>query len=91
MVVTTTDIKNEYEVKGIVRYYLAGSFAKSTIGQELTLNESIDYIIDNFLMNQAKNKNADAIVGLRIEIFSGAGMMAVGSNLLLYGTAVKLK
>jgi hypothetical protein len=89
MVVTTGDIKQNYEIKGIVRFYLSGMFAKQETGTAL-FNEQIDVVIEKHLIPQAEMMEADAIVGLVIAPFTGNGMSASVHNTMLYGTAVKL-
>lgn len=91
MVVTTQDLKQDYEIKGLVRFYYSGMYAKSIIGKEMPLNESIDYIVKNMLWKQSEELGGDAIIGLAIKIFPSPGAMAVNTNILFYGTSVKLK
>lgn len=91
MIVTTQDLKQDYDVKGIIRFYHSGMFAKQTLGKTMTLNDSIDFIIQNILSKQVESLEADAIVGLVMDIFPSPGAMGVDTNVLFYGTAVKLK
>lgn len=91
MIVTTTDLKQEYEVKGIVRFYLSGMYAKQQLGRNMRWDETIDHIINEILSKQAEEIGANAIVGLTIQGFPGPGMGTVDTNYLYYGTAVKLK
>jgi len=95
MIVTTTDLKQDYEVKGIVRFYMNSNIMNAQLGKQKSvlfpLIEAIDYIIENILTKQAEEKGADAIVGLRIEPYSAAGMASTSEYYIFYGTAVKLK
>lgn len=90
MLVTTQDLKQNYEIKGIIRFYYSGMFAKSILGKEMPLNDSIDYIIKNILSKQCEDLGGDAIVGLAMNIFPSPGAMAINTNILFYGTSVKL-
>lgn len=90
MIVTTQDLKQNYEIKGIIRFYYSGMFAKSVLGKEMPLNEAIDYIIKNILSKQSEDLGGDAIIGLVMNIFPSPGAMATNTNILFYGTSVKL-
>lgn len=90
MIVTTQDLKQNYEIKGIIRFYYSGMFAKSVLGKEMPLNEAIDYIIKNILSKQSEDLGGDAIIGLVMNIFPSLGAMATNTNILFYGTSVKL-
>ncbi|MCC6548769.1 MAG: hypothetical protein IT279_01740 [Ignavibacteriaceae bacterium] len=91
MIVTTQDLNQNYEIKGIIRFYYSTMFAKSMLGKEMPLNESIDFIIENILTKQSEELGGDAIIGLVMNIFPSPGAMAVNTNILFYGTSVKLK
>lgn len=91
MIVTTNNLNQQYDVKGIVRYYLSHLGYKPQLGRDMSMNEAIDFVIDNFLVKQAAEKDADAIIGFTINTYSAGGMSGTGTNLFFYGTAVKLK
>ena len=78
------------QAKSVVKDILAGW--KGMIGGEIKsytnlLTESRDKAVSNMIEN-AKKLNADAIVGLR---FSTSSIMPTMSEVMVYGTAVKLK
>ena len=91
MIVTTTDLKQDYEIKGIVRFYLNARITKLQLGKEMPTNEAIDYVIDSILSKQAEEMEADAIVGLAIDSSPAPGMSGTSTYYIFYGTAVKIK
>ncbi len=91
MVITTENLNQDYEIKGLVRYYLSAHGVKAQLGKDMPMNEAIDFVSNTILVEQAVEKEADAIIGFRINSYPGSGMAATGTNLLFYGTAVKLK
>jgi len=91
MIVTTTDLKQDYEIKGIVRFYLNARIMKMQLGKDMPIDEAVDYVIDNILSKQVEEMKADAIVGFSIEVSPAPGMSGTSSYYIFYGTAVKLK
>lgn len=91
MIITTEDLKQDYEVKGIVRFHLNDNIIKAQLGRSLAMNEAIDAVIQELLAKQADEKGADAIIGLRIQSHGSAGMASTSGIYTFYGTAVKLK
>ena len=81
---------NVVQAKHIGRDIMAG--LKSIVGGEIRgytemLNESRDIAIGRLVEN-AKQKNADAVVGIR---FTTSSIMDGSSEILVFGTAVKLR
>jgi len=81
---------NVVQAKHIGRDIMAG--LKSIVGGEIRgytemLNEARDIAIGRLVEN-AKQKNADAVVGIR---FTTSSIMDGSSEILVFGTAVKLK
>lgn len=81
---------NVVQAKHIGRDIMAG--LKSIVGGEIRgytemLNEARDIAIGRLVEN-AKQKNADAIVGIR---FTTSSIMDGSSEILVFGTAVKLR
>ena len=81
---------NVVQAKHIGRDIMAG--LKSIVGGEIRgytemLNEARDIAIGRLVEN-AKQKNADAIVGIR---FTTSSIMDGSSEMLVFGTAVKLR
>ncbi|MCZ7608890.1 MAG: YbjQ family protein [Ignavibacterium sp.] len=91
MVITTENLNQDYEIKGIVRFHLNSNIIKGQLGRDLAMNEAIDAVINEVLTKQATDKGADAIIGLRIQSHSSAGMASTSNIYTFYGTAVKLK
>ena len=100
MLITTTDLKTEYEVLGIVR----GSKVKAVhlgkdikalfnniIGGDLSdyteLMEKTRDSAVNEMIKEAEKLGANAIVGIR---FSSAQIASGAAEMLVYGTAVKI-
>ena len=100
MLLATTDLSVEYEVLGIVRGnrvkaahigrdIMAG--LKNLVGGEVKeyadlLASVRDSAMDD-MVNEAKNMEANAIVGIR---FTSAQIAAGMAEILVYGTAVKI-
>ncbi|MCJ7806369.1 MAG: YbjQ family protein [Clostridia bacterium] len=100
MLLTTTDLSVEYEVLGIVRGnrvkaahlgrdIMAGF--KNLIGGEVKeyadlLTSVRDSAMDD-MVNEAKDKGANAIIGIR---FASSQIAAGMAEILVYGTAVKI-
>ena len=81
---------NVVQAKHIGRDIMAG--LKSIVGGEIRgytemLNEARDIAIGRLVEN-AKQKNADAVVGIR---FTTSSIMDGSSEILVFGTAVKLR
>ena len=81
---------NVVQAKHIGRDLMAG--LKSIVGGEIRgytemLNEARDIAISRMVEN-AEQKNADAIVGIR---FTTSSIMDGSSEILVFGTAVKLR
>ena len=81
---------NVVQAKHIGRDIMAG--LKSILGGEIRgytemLNEARDIAIGRLVEN-AKQKNADAVVGIR---FTTSSIMDGSSEILVFGTAVKLR
>jgi uncharacterized protein YbjQ (UPF0145 family) len=81
---------NVVQAKHIGRDIMAG--LKSIVGGEIRgytemLNEARDIAIGRLVEN-AKQKNADAVVGVR---FTTSSIMDGSSEILVFGTAVKLR
>ena len=81
---------NVVQAKHIGRDIMAG--LKSIVGGEIRgytemLNEARDIAIGR-LVESAKQKNADAVVGIR---FTTSSIMDGSSEILVFGTAVKLR
>jgi uncharacterized protein YbjQ (UPF0145 family) len=81
---------NVVQAKHIGRDIMAG--LKSIVGGEIRgytemLNEARDTAIGRLVEN-AKQKNADAVVGIR---FTTSSIMDGSSEILVFGTAVKLR
>ena len=81
---------NVVQAKHIGRDIMAG--LKSIVGGEIRgytemLNEARDIAIGRIVEN-AKQKNADAVVGIR---FTTSSIMDGSSEILVFGTAVKLR
>ncbi|MCC7552252.1 YbjQ family protein [Candidatus Micrarchaeota archaeon] len=101
MKLTTLDIKQEYEVLGIVKGstvrvkhvgkdIIAGF--KHIVGGEIReytemLEEARQQALDRML-EDAEKLNADAIIGMR---FTTSQVMQGAAEILAYGTAVKIK
>ena len=80
---------NVVQAKHIGRDIMAG--LKSIVGGEIRgytemLNEARDIAVDR-LVKSAEQKGADAVVGIR---FSTSAIMDGSSEILVFGTAVKL-
>ncbi len=100
MLLTTTDLKVEYEVLGIVRGnrvkaahvgrdIMAG--LKNLVGGEVKeyadlLTSVRDAAVDD-MVDEAKTMGANAIVGIR---FASSQIAAGMAEILVYGTAVKI-
>jgi uncharacterized protein YbjQ (UPF0145 family) len=81
---------NVVQAKHIGRDIMAG--LKSIVGGEIRgytemLNEARDVAIGR-MVESAKQKNADAIVGIR---FTTSSIMDGSSEIMVFGTAVKLR
>ena len=81
---------NVVQAKHIGRDIMAG--LKSIVGGEIRgytemLNEARDIAIGRLVEN-AKQKNADAVVGIR---YTTSSIMDGSSEILVFGTAVKLR
>ena len=81
---------NVVQAKHIGRDIMAG--LKSIVGGDIRgytemLNEARDIAIGRLVEN-AKQKNADAVVGIR---FTTSSIMDGSSEILVFGTAVKLR
>ena len=81
---------NVVQAKHIGRDIMAG--LKSIVGGEIRgytemLNEARDIAIGRLVEN-AKQQNADAVVGIR---FTTSSIMDGSSEILVFGTAVKLR
>ena len=81
---------NVVQAKHIGRDIMAG--LKSIVGGEIRgytemLNEARDIAIGRLVEN-AKQKNADAVVGIR---FTTSSIMDGSSEILVFGTTVKLR
>ena len=81
---------NVVQAKHIGRDIMAG--LKSIVGGEIRgytemLNEARDIAIGRLVEN-AKQRNADAVVGIR---FTTSSIMDGSSEILVFGTAVKLR
>ena len=81
---------NVVQAKHIGRDIMAG--LKSIVGGEIRgytemLNEARDIAISR-MVESAEQKNADAIVGIR---FTTSSIMDGSSEILVFGTAVKLR
>ena len=81
---------NVVQAKHIGRDIMAG--LKSIVGGEIRgytemLNEARDIAIGRLVEN-AKQKNADAVVGIR---FTTSSIMDGSSEILVFGTAAKLR
>ena len=90
MIVTTQDLKQDYEINGVIRFYYSSNYSKQQLGKDMSMDDAVDFIIQNKLSKQAENLGADAIVGLTMSIFSSPGAMTSNVGILFYGTAVKL-
>ena len=100
MLLTTTDLKVEYEVLGIVRGnrvkaahlgrdILAG--LKNLVGGEIKeyadLMTSVRDSAVEDMVNDAKNMGANAVIGIR---FASSQIASGMAEILVYGTAVKI-
>jgi len=100
MLMTTTDLKVEYEVLGIVkanrvkaahigRDIMAG--LKNLVGGEVKQYADLltgvrDAALDE-MIEEAKQKGANAIIGIR---FTSSQLASGMAEILVYGTAVKI-
>ena len=88
--VSTMEPRNlNYEVIGIVSTYHSSMYTKQIFGRDYTADDLAQEIIKKTVAN-AQKLGADAIYGLRIEMFPAPGMMGVNNNYLVYGTAIKI-
>ncbi len=100
MLLTTTDLKVEYEVLGIVRGNrvkaahvgrdIMAAF-KNLVGGEVKeyadlLTSVRDGALDD-MVNEAKSMGANAIIGIR---FASSQIASGMAEILVYGTAVKI-
>ncbi len=80
MILTTLDIKQDYEIIGIV------------ISQEIWVDEKLDYETGmSSLKIRAAELGADAVVGVRCFFCNNDGRITNSGNRRWYGTAVKFK
>lgn len=100
MLMTTTDLKVEYEVLGIVRGNKVKAahlgrdilaFFKNLFGGEVReyadLLTNVRSAAEEEMINEAKGLGANAIVGVR---FASSQVAAGMAEILVYGTAVKI-
>ena len=84
IIVTSGDLKNDYEVIGMVTYYF------STIVQKepKTADDIFHYVVEK-LKEKAEQLDGDAIIATRFQReYIGRGYVQ-GSTLFSYGTVVK--
>lgn len=89
-IVSTGEIKKDYEVLGTVFEYHYDSQDKDKFGRELTAVESFD-AIKGVLVNKAKEMGGNAITFLRYDPQYAQHGYAAGTKHYMYGTAVKIK
>lgn len=84
IIVTSGDLKNDYEVIGMVTHYF------STIVQKKpeTAEDIFHYVVDK-LKEKAKQLDGDAIISVRFQREYIGGGYVQGSTLFSYGTVVK--
>lgn len=100
MLLTTTDVKTEYEVLGIVRgsrvktVHLGKdirAFFKGIVGGDVSdyskLMEDTRENAVNDMVKEAEKLGANAIIGIR---FSSSQITSGSSEIIVYGTAIKI-
>ena len=100
MLLTTTDLKTEYEVLGIVRGNRVKAvhigkdikaFFRSIVGGDVSdYTELLEKTRDNAMeemIKEAEQLGANAIIGIR---FSSSQISQGSSEIMVYGTAVKI-
>jgi uncharacterized protein YbjQ (UPF0145 family) len=80
---------NDFEVMGIVHMYHPQMYTKSLFGKDMSHDETFNEILKR-IVNDAKNLDANAIYGMRMEMLPGPGAMSSHVMFHVYGTAVKL-
>ena len=84
IIVTSGDLKKDYEIVGMVSHY----FSSIIIKKPSTADEIFDFVVEK-LKEKAEELGGDAIVSVRFQReYIGSGYVQ-GSTLFSYGTVVK--
>jgi len=100
MLLTTTDLKVDYEVLGIVKGSrvkaahigrdIIAAFKNLTGGEVREYSELLTSVREaalNDMVNEAKNLGANAVIGIR---FASSQIASGMAEIVAYGTAVKI-
>ena len=90
MLTTTCDLKEPYEILGIVSLYHSTKYNKEIFGVDPPADDLMQLIIKR-VEDKAEKLGADSVIGFRVNRIPIATGMAISINYEVYGTAVKCK
>ncbi len=85
IIASTGDIKNNYEVLGLVSTFFSTIIQK----EPKTAVDIFSYLVEQ-LKAKASDMNGDGIIFIKVDKENFTSGYAIGSNYLAYGTVIKI-
>jgi len=88
VLITTTDLKQKYEILGIVSHFHSGLETRMIFKKDLTNDELVQEIIQKIIV-KAYKLGADAVIDLKIDISLSSNTATNFFIFNIYGTAIR--